>query len=1005
MKILKIEFKNINSLQGEHEIDFRNAPFFGNNLFAITGPTGSGKSSILDILVLALFNRTPRYSQISKNEIQNNGAILTRGQKDAFARVTYECQKGEFVSEWMISTNTRGNLNDYSMDVYDVLTKTSLVSRKSEVPKKNESLIGLTYDQFVKSVMLAQGDFAEFLTSKKADRTDLLEKITGTEIYRKIGIKVYEKFKNINETLNHYRQQKENWQREILEEEKFKEILENRQIIENELKELKAQEKILQQQIEHKNQLTSAENSLKLWTEKEQKIGIELKEFEENQGIQLNQHKKVEPIQKELIQWKRYQEDQQKNKEKERKNKEKSDEIILSKQSFKNKIQQLLKKDIDENEYELELNNFEKKVLSFIQKSEKQIQEGSALKNEISFHISGLNLSFEKNNYQNIYKSLVEKQESATKFIEAHQKDNKDRSALELEIQDLNTKLEISQKAKTDAIQLENLQKEIRQLEQEKLNISTLIKDLPEEIRNQKEKIKTQNIHLENLLLKSENQKLISTLEEHRNHLKSGEACPLCGALEHPYATDIPMVDENELSKVIKQKSKELDSLKQLLNTNETTLRIKSESLNQHEEKLLLSTENLRKLEIQFQENYGDNLKQDWDQLQENLKQKIEILRNLIQSKTELEITQNAIPKMDQMFDLLNLAQKTKAELKEIYDDVVPVEDKVDLLQNEWFQILSEQKIIQHQSNEINEEKKHIEKSIEDLQSYIDQKIHDFGIENIETAISYLLDYEELQKLTKTFEDLKTNLSEIKIHKENFAHTLNELIAKDVAESLENLNNRLTSMTEIQLQKNEVLDDYKRKIQNQKEFQEKIETLNEKIKNETKSSQHWLALNTMIGDARGAKFNNFAQDLTLLQLLHLANQRLKTLNKRYVIDISKDNEDDNLVVIDEEMGGQRRSVKTLSGGETFVLSLALALALSDLASNKVQIKSLFIDEGFGTLDPETLDQTLTTLEQLQEEGSKMIGIISHVSTLKERISAQIQIVPGGRGFSSLKILP
>lgn len=212
-------------------------------------------------------------------------------------------------------------------------------------------------------------------------------------------------------------------------------------------------------------------------------------------------------------------------------------------------------------------------------------------------------------------------------------------------------------------------------------------------------------------------------------------------------------------------------------------------------------------------------------------------------------------------------------------------------------------------------------------------------------------------------------------------------------------------MTEIQLQKNEVLDDYKRKIQNQKEFQEKIETLNEKIKNETKSSQHWLALNTMIGDARGAKFNNFAQDLTLLQLLHLANQRLKTLNKRYVIDISKDNEDDNLVVIDEEMGGQRRSVKTLSGGETFVLSLALALALSDLASNKVQIKSLFIDEGFGTLDPETLDQTLTTLEQLQEEGSKMIGIISHVSTLKERISAQIQIVPGGRGFSSLKILP
>jgi exonuclease SbcC len=104
------------------------------------------------------------------------------------------------------------------------------------------------------------------------------------------------------------------------------------------------------------------------------------------------------------------------------------------------------------------------------------------------------------------------------------------------------------------------------------------------------------------------------------------------------------------------------------------------------------------------------------------------------------------------------------------------------------------------------------------------------------------------------------------------------------------------------------------------------------------------------------------------------------------------------------MGGMRRSVKTLSGGETFLMSLALALGLSDLASKNVEINSLFIDEGFGTLDPETLDVTLDTLERLQAESNKTIGIISHVSTLKERIQTQIVLDRNAQGYSQLKVI-
>ena len=163
-------------------------------------------------------------------------------------------------------------------------------------------------------------------------------------------------------------------------------------------------------------------------------------------------------------------------------------------------------------------------------------------------------------------------------------------------------------------------------------------------------------------------------------------------------------------------------------------------------------------------------------------------------------------------------------------------------------------------------------------------------------------------------------------------------------------------------------------------------------------------LNELIGDSTGKRFNEFAQDLTLSQLIQLANKRLESLSDRYRIDKPMDDEDDSLMAIDDHMGGQRRSVKTLSGGETFILSLSMALALSDLASKNVEINSLFIDEGFGTLDPEMLDQTLDTLEKLQAESSKTIGIISHVDSLKERIGTQIQLTRNGQGYSSLEIV-
>ena len=162
----------------------------------------------------------------------------------------------------------------------------------------------------------------------------------------------------------------------------------------------------------------------------------------------------------------------------------------------------------------------------------------------------------------------------------------------------------------------------------------------------------------------------------------------------------------------------------------------------------------------------------------------------------------------------------------------------------------------------------------------------------------------------------------------------------------------------------------------------------------------WQQLNSLIGSADGAKYRKFAQGLTLDHLVYLANQQLERLHGRYQL-ARRSSGELELEVIDTWQADAARDTKTLSGGESFLVSLALALALSDLVSHKTSIDSLFLDEGFGTLDGETLEVALDALDNLNASG-KMIGVISHVEALKERIPVQLKVHKGvGMGYSGL----
>jgi exonuclease SbcC len=167
----------------------------------------------------------------------------------------------------------------------------------------------------------------------------------------------------------------------------------------------------------------------------------------------------------------------------------------------------------------------------------------------------------------------------------------------------------------------------------------------------------------------------------------------------------------------------------------------------------------------------------------------------------------------------------------------------------------------------------------------------------------------------------------------------------------------------------------------------------------------WLSLDALIGTRNGDAFRQFAQGLNLHRLIQKANVHLQRLSERYTLTQARNDDMPTLdfAIKDHWQGGEPRSTRTLSGGERFLVSLALALGLSDLRTQLLPIETLVLDEGFGTLDPDTLEVALAALQRLHADG-RQVGVISHVNGLKERIEAQVQIVEEGAGRSRIVVV-
>jgi exonuclease SbcC len=195
MKILQLRFKNINSLAGYQELDFTKPGFTETGIFVITGKTGSGKSSILDAISLALYGKTPRVDVTG-----SNNDVMTHGERDCFSEIIFESKGKKWKANWKQELSRTGSLKQIERSIADENDKI-IADKVSDASKKIVEILGLDFEQFTKVILLAQGGFAAFLQADKSEKGELLEQITGTKIYGDISKKVFEKNKFENQKL------------------------------------------------------------------------------------------------------------------------------------------------------------------------------------------------------------------------------------------------------------------------------------------------------------------------------------------------------------------------------------------------------------------------------------------------------------------------------------------------------------------------------------------------------------------------------------------------------------------------------------------------------------------------------------------------------------------------------------------------------------------------------------------------------------------------------------
>ena len=949
MKIIAIRLKNLTSIEGSVEIDFTVEPLSSAGIFAISGATGAGKSTLLDALCLALYDKAPRFAasvesinladvgdnQINQSDVRN---LLRRGTSDGYAEVDFQGVDGHrYRSRWSVRrtrNKASGSLQPQVLEVKDLDTEKEFQGTKKELLAQLVELVGLTYEQFTRTVLLAQNDFATFLKSRGAAKAELLEKLTGTGVYSRISQEIFARNKAAQEEVTMI--QSKMSVIELLPEEELLTLQnEKEQLVEKRA----AGIKLLAELNAQLNVVRSLKMQEALWMKKQQEEREELNKQKNLQDALVVQEEGLVHFK---AQWEAIQPDLKKARQLDVQIQSQQAGYIQSQQILQAARQQVVDQD-KKSASAVEQLRISYHSLSRTDVESLQLEQIEVILNEEKDTLE----TWTKVNEERLgrlnsfgYPSLVDEQGKIQKEL--------------TRLQNIKKLTEEQSKSKQD---IEKLEKEVTACTQQLAEQDAVVKALQRLYENARMAVG----------------KDVKAL---RQQLQEGEACPVCGSTTHPYHREQEVVDT--LYRNMEQEYNTAVSAYQQINNRSIVLQRdlthqRATEVQIKEQLSVLQQEGLPAGEEEHIQNRLNELAErisayqhlyaEWQQNDEKIKKLRTHCDALRENVSQCRLAAQKVSAAKEQSAILQKAAVDEQQRFEV------IAKALDALRQERSLLLKgksadeAEAAVARREKELNEALEKARKQVEGVQNHLS------GLQG------------EMKQLSVGIEELREQQKGIE-----FPEQLPQAIAKQQEDNLNT--ERALSTAEARLLQ-----------------QAKNKTIFEQITKELTEKQavavRWAKLNKLIGSADGAKFKVIAQSYTLNLLLLHANKHLAYLSKRYKLQQVPDTL--ALQVIDCDMCDEIRTVYSLSGGESFLISLALALGLSSLSSNNLKVESLFIDEGFGSLDADSLRTAMEALEQLQMQGRK-IGVISHVQEMSERISVQVQVHKKINGKSVLTVV-
>ena len=954
MKILAIRLKNLTSIEGTVEVDFTAEPLHSAGIFAISGPTGAGKSTLLDALCLALYDKAPRFAtsvesvnladvgdnQINQSDVRN---LLRRGTSDGYAEVDFLGIDGRrYRSRWSVRRTRNkisGSLQPQTLEVKELDTEKEFQGTKKELLIQLVELVGLTYEQFTRTVLLAQNDFATFLKSKGAAKAELLEKLTGTGVYSRISQEVYARNKAAQEEVTLIQNQMNVIElmpeEELLALQKEKELLAEKRV---------TGIKLLAEQNEQLNVVRSLKMQEDLWKKKQQEEQEEQARLKVLQGALVSQEEGLVHFK---AQWEAIQPDLKKARQLDVQIQSQQDSYTQSKQML-----QSANKQVSEQEQKMRM-------------ATEQLQVSYSSLNRLLNHV-GIEEALQLEQVEEILRQEADK-------LTAGINTNEER-LLRLNSFGYPLLTEEQMKLQKELTRQQN----IRQLTETQTKTKAEIERLEKETTDCLKQLTEQETALKVTQRLYENARMAvgKDVKALRQQLQEGEACPVCGSTAHPYHQEQEVVD--------------------------TLFR----SIEQEYNAAVANCQQINNRSIVLQRDWTHQKMVD-GQIGEQL---AALYKAGIDAGNEEQIQHRLTELAERILEYRNLYaewQRSDEEIKKMRAHCEALRENVSLCRLAMQKVSSAKEQLLLLQNTASAEQKRfevIEKALNVLRQERSQLLKGKSADEAEAVVAKREKELNLalEKARKEVEAVHNRLSGLQGEMKQITLAIGELQEQyKKIESPEQLPEIIKKQQEENLNTERALSTMEARLLQQAKNKLTVEQIAKELAEKQTIAERWAKLNKLIGSADGAKFKVIAQSYTLNLLLLHANKHLSYLSKRYKLQQVPDTL--ALQVIDCDMCDEIRTVYSLSGGESFLISLALALGLSSLSSNNLKVESLFIDEGFGSLDAESLRTAMEALEQLQMQGRK-IGVISHVQEMSERISVQVQVHKKVNGKSVLTVV-